>query len=167
MSRVLAAQHRGDDVQRLSEPIEAVGERPELETECVVLAFVPARADAENRPPTADHVEGCHRLGQDRRVAIRVAGNESGELNLLGDAGQCAEGRVALQHRFVGLADAGQLVEVVHQQERVESGGFGLAGLGDHPRKDLRRSAGIGEVGDLVAHPNRHQFDATGRRKQR
>ena len=48
---VLAAQHRRDDVQRLGEPVEAIGERAELQTEGVVLELVPARADAENRAP--------------------------------------------------------------------------------------------------------------------
>ena len=45
--RALVAQHREDDLQRLLELLEPVGERAELEAERVVLELEPAGADAE------------------------------------------------------------------------------------------------------------------------
>jgi hypothetical protein len=48
----LAAQHRQDDLQRLLELLEPLGERAERDAVGVVLELEPARADAElARPP--------------------------------------------------------------------------------------------------------------------
>ena len=49
-SRPLALDHRQDDLQRLVEPIEPVGEGAELEAELIVFELEPAGADAQNRP---------------------------------------------------------------------------------------------------------------------
>ena len=48
--RPLTLEHRQDDLQRLVEPLEPVGEGAELETELVVLELEPAGADAEHAP---------------------------------------------------------------------------------------------------------------------
>jgi hypothetical protein len=49
--------HRQDDLQRLVEPVEPVGEGAELEAQLVVLELEPAGADAEDRAPPADDIE--------------------------------------------------------------------------------------------------------------
>ena len=79
--RPLAREHRQDDLQRLAELVEAVGEGAEVVAERVVLELEPAGADAEDRAALADHVERGDRLGQQRRVAVGVAGDQGAELH--------------------------------------------------------------------------------------
>ena len=78
----LAAQHRDDDLQRLLQLLEAVGERAELDAERLVLELEPAGADAELGPPAGDDVERGDGLGQHGRVAVRVAGDEGAEADV-------------------------------------------------------------------------------------
>ena len=52
----------------------------------------------------------------------------------------------------MGLADAGQLVEMVHQQNAIEVVVFGGLGLGNNGVKDAFGShIGVGEVRNLIA----------------
>ena len=73
-----------DDLQRLLELLEPVGERLELEAERVVLELEPAGADAELRAPAGHDVERGDDLREQRRVAVRVAGDERAEADVLG-----------------------------------------------------------------------------------
>ena len=124
--RPLVAQHREDDLQRLLELLEPVGERAELEAERVVLELEPAGADAELRPPAGHDVERGDDLGQQRRVAVRVAGDERAEPHVRSSR---APARRASCSTRACSASGGpsmrQLVEVVHQQDGVEAGPVG------------------------------------------
>src|SRR5262249_16647657 len=69
-----------------------------------------------------------------------------------GLTGERAERRVALEHEVVGRAEHRQLVEVVHQEDRVEAGAVGRRRLRrDHVEQALAWGVGIVEVRDLVA----------------
>jgi len=71
----LALDHRQDDLQRLFELVEPVGEGAELIAQLVVFEFEPAGTDAEDGPPLADHVEGGDHLRQQGGVAVGVTGS--------------------------------------------------------------------------------------------
>ncbi len=149
-------QHRGDDLQRLVEPFESVGERTELESELLVFEFEPAGSDTQDRPTAADDVERRHGLREHRRVPVGVAGDERGQLDRLGRRGDSGERRVRLEHRLVGLADAGELIEVVHHEHGIEPGRLGLARLGDDSRKQVPYRCRVTEIRNLVAQSNTH-----------
>jgi hypothetical protein len=156
-ARILAPQHRPDDLQRFLKPLETVRERAEFDTEAVVLPLVPARSDAQHRAPAGDDVQRGHGLRQDRRVPVGVTGDQRGQLHRTRRRGQRTERRVALQHRLVRRAEAGQLVEVVHQQDGVEAGPLGLLSLrGDQAEQLVDAGAGVGEVRNLIAQTDRH-----------
>ena len=115
----------------------------------------PAPMPSTARPPlTTSSVVTA--LASSVGLPVGVAGDEGGELDALGRGGQRAERGVGLEHRLVGRPDAGQLVEVVHHQHGVETGGLGLAGLRDHRREQLGDRAAVAEVRDLVADANTH-----------
>src|SRR5580693_615999 len=56
---------------------------------------------------------------------------------------------VRLEHRLVWFAQRRQLVEVVHHQDRVESGGLGLLRFRRHGREEFDDRGAVGEVGNL------------------
>ena len=91
----------------------------------VVLGLVPRGADAEDGAALGDDVERRDDLGEQRRVAVRHAGDERAELHALGARGECAEQGVRLEDRFVGPAERRQLPEVVHHPHRLEAARFG------------------------------------------
>lgn len=122
-------QHRHDDLQRLLELLEPLGEGVEVESQLPVLELEPSGADAQDGPPRADDVQGRDHLGEQGRIAIGVAGHQRRQLHPLGGRGQRPERRIRLEHGFVGLAQSGQLIEVVHQEHGVEAGGLGFRGL--------------------------------------
>ena len=130
-----AVGHRDDDLKRLLELLESLGERVEFEAELLVFELEPAGADAEDRPAAADHVQRRDGLGEQRRVAVGIAGDQRRQLDVLGRARQRPERGVRLEHRLVWFAQRWQLVEVVHHQDRVEACGLGLLGLRLHGRK--------------------------------
>ena len=116
-SRPLALEHGRDDLERLFELVESVGEGAEVIAECIVFELEPPRADTEDRAALAHHIEGGDRLGQKRRIAVGVAGDQRAQLDALGGGGQPAQRRVRLEHRLVRRAQRRQLVEVVHHEE--------------------------------------------------
>ena len=119
--RSLPGQHPLDDLQRLLQPLEAVGESAELEAEAVVLELEPAGTDAELGTPAGDMVEGGELLGQQSRVPVGVAGDQGRQAHTVGVLGQRRQQRVALEHLVLGRPEHGQLVEVVHHQHGVEA----------------------------------------------
>ena len=155
----LAGEHAEDDLQRLLEALEPIGERPELIPERIMFQLIPSRTDAELGPTTRHHVEGRDRLREQRRVAVGVAGDERRQTDLRGVLGECREQGVALDHRVVGLTEHRQLIEVVHHEDGVETGVLGFLRLRDHGGEQLVcGDAGVGEVRDLVtesSHPFR------------
>ena len=80
------------------------------------------------------------------------------ELHALGRGGQCAERRVRLEHRLVRGAEPGQLIEVVHHEDRVEAGGLGFLRLRDDGGEELRDAGAVREVGDLKSEFDGHGF---------
>ena len=79
---------------------------------------------------------------------------------MLGDRRQR---RVALEDLAVDVADAGQLVEVVHQEDAVEAAPFGRLGLGDDRVEDALVGDGwIREVRNLVAEPGHQEPPSVG-----
>ena len=124
-----------------------------------MLQLEPAGADAEDGAALADHVQRGDRLGEQRRVAVGVAGDQRAELNLLGRRGQGAQGGVGLEHRLVGRAETGQLVEVVHHEDGVVAGGLGFVCLRDDGGEEFLDPGAVGEVGDLKSESNRHAID--------
>ena len=69
-----------------------------------------------------------------------------------------AERGVGLEHRLVRGAEPGQLVEVVHHEDRVEAGGLGFLRLGDDGGEELGDAGAVGEVGDLKSEFDGHAF---------
>ena len=123
-----------------------------------MLELEPAGADAEDRAARAHHVERRDRLGQQRRVAVGVAGHQGSELHAFGRGGQRAEGGVRLEHRLVRGSETRQLIEVVHHEDGVEAGGLGLLGLRDDGGEELGDTGAVGEVGDLKSKFDGHDF---------
>ena len=97
-------------------------------------------------------------LGQQRRVAVGVAGDQRAQLHALGRRRQRAERGVGLQHRLVRGAEAGQLIEVVHHEDGVEAGGLGFLRLRDDGREEFGDAGAVGEVGDLESEFDGHAF---------
>ena len=102
-----AGEHPSNDLQSLLQFGEAFGEGAELEAEAVVLELEPAGADAELRPAARDVVERRHFLGQQGRVAVGVARDQSGEPDSLGVLGQRRQQGVALEHFVLGGPEHG------------------------------------------------------------
>lgn len=57
-----------------------------------------------------------------------------------------------------------KLVDVIHQQHRVEASGFGLLGLRDHGCVELGNRCAVGKIGDLQAEPQNNATTVSGRR---
>ena len=108
--------------------------------------------------PWLDDVQRGDRLGQQGRIAIRVAGDQGAELNALGRRGERAKGGVRLEHRLIGCAKAGQLIEVVHHEDRVEARRFGFLRLRDHRGKQLGDAGAVREIRYLKSEFYGHVF---------
>ena len=105
----------------------------------------PARAEAELEKAAAHVVEGRRRLGGERRMAERVAGDELGELDPPRDHGERGEQRKALEQRVVGRFHGAAHEEVVGRGDRVVPGRLGtlreLAHLGEGTPRQLDAEA--------------------------
>ncbi len=129
------AEHEPADLHGLRETLEALARRGELEPVSPVLLLVPGRADAEDRATRRDDVERRHDLREQRRIAIGDAGDERAETDVRRTRGEGPEQGVPLEHRVRRRAHHGDLVEVVHHPDRVESGALrGQSDLGDRAR---------------------------------
>ena len=121
--RLPIVEHRGDDPQALLERVETALERHAERRE---LGLVPAGAQAEDEPPTADLVERLGHLREQRRVPQRHRRDVGAEPDPRHGDGERREQR----HGFPGPAPRDRRVaepEVVGDPERVEADG--LAGL--------------------------------------
>jgi hypothetical protein len=108
-----------------------------------VLAFVPARAQAEDEAPRAHVVHGHGGLGSERGVAVRVRQDEMAELEALRPRGECGEHRERLVRAAAGVSEANEMVE---EPAGVEDGPL----VGELPRRDERRPVDVG-LGRLQA----------------
>lgn len=100
-------------------------------------------------------------FAKQRGIAVGVASHQRPQLDSLGRRRQCAQCGVGLEHRLVGGAERRQLVEVVHHENRVESGRFGFARLRYNRGEELFDASAVAEVGDLQSQPDGHAFTVT------
>jgi hypothetical protein len=94
------------DLDRLLQPLEALGDRREAEPEPLGLLHVPGRADAEARPALREHVKGRDLLGQQGGLAVDDAGDERVQPHPFGVRGKEGERRVRLEHLVLDGAAA-------------------------------------------------------------
>jgi hypothetical protein len=112
---VVLAPHLAHDLQRLFEAFEPLRQGRKGNSERGVLTFVPGGSETEDRTATRQHVQGGHDLRQQARVPVRHAGDQQLQLDGAGLPGEVAEGRVALQHGSMDVAQSGHLQVMVHQ----------------------------------------------------
>lgn len=67
-----------------------------------------------------------------------------------------AQRRVRLEHGLVWGADHGQLIEVIHHEDRVEARCLCVAHLFDNGGEEFGDTGAVGEVGNLISEPNGH-----------
>ncbi len=122
-----------DALERVLEVMEPRRDGAERVAVLEVVALEPARADAEDHATARDVVDGARHVGEEIRVAIRVAADERAELHALGHLRERGEQRPALEVRTVGIAV--QRVEVVPDVDAVDAEILGaqprLAQLGE------------------------------------
>ena len=121
-ARRLLREHRARDLQCLPEPLEALLQRREVEAVRAVLVLEPGRAERVDRAAARDHVERGRDLRVQRRVAVGDPADHQPELQPLGAYRQRGEDRVPLEHPVRLRPDAGDLVQMIHDEERVEAG---------------------------------------------
>ena len=155
----LALEHRVADLQGLLEHLEAVRERREREPEGPRLPLVPGRPDPEPRSSAREDIEGRRGLHPQAGRAVVDATDHQPEPRVRRVGRDVAEGRPALEHRVLDLADAADLEEVVHDPDRIEAEVVGLADDPGKRRPDGFRPAGPVERRDLEAdlHASRPQ----------
>ena len=100
----------------------------------------------EHRPAAREHVEGRHRLGQQARVAVRRAGHQRAQPDALGEGGEVAERRVALEHRLGRAAEVLHLEPVVHDGEHRDAALVGDPRGLRQPGDELVGPSGVAEV---------------------
>ena len=114
----------GSVVGELAQP---VGRGAELVAVLGVVALEPARADAEHEAAAAQVVDRARHVGEQVRVAVRVAGDERADVRVTRLDGHRREQRVGLEVRGVGVAV--ERVEVVPHPDAVD-----LERVGGAPR---------------------------------
>ena len=123
---LIASPHLAGDLQQLLQPLEALGERGERHAQPLVLLLIPGGADAEVRAPLREDIESGGGLDEDARMAIRDARHQRSQAQMIGAPGDEGQRAPALQHLVFWLANSGDLEEVIHHPEAVESGALGL-----------------------------------------
>src|SRR3954468_9732853 len=124
-----------DDGQVRLEVSQPARRGPELVAVLLVVAIEPARSDTEDEPPVADVVDGARHVGEQARVAVRVARDERAELRGRRLRRDRAEQRVRLEVRRVGVAVERE--EVVPHPDAVDEGVGGARRVAQ--RGDRRR----------------------------
>ena len=135
--------------------MQPLDRRAERVAVLVVVALEPARADAKDEPAVADVVDGAGHVGEQLRVAVRVARDQRAQLGVAGVGGQRGQQRVGLEVGRVGVAV--ERVEVVPDPDRVDPevvGGLGRGsevgdrgGLGVELHSDLGGGVRHGAAG--------------------
>src|SRR5438105_2741423 len=110
--RSILSEQRVHDLQRFAQPADAMVES--LDAVHLVLDLRPRGADPELETAAREVVDRDSELGQDDRVAIRVAGDQASDAHALGGLGHRRLERPALVNRAVGAAgpDGRKVVEV-------------------------------------------------------
>ena len=128
VARLGLREHPTRDVERVLEQHEAVAQRGELVAVREVLLLEPRRPDAEEHAPARDHVERGRDLGHERRVAIRHAADQEAQVEPRRARREPREGRGALEHELGAVADARDLMEVVHHGDAAVAGRLARGG---------------------------------------
>ena len=111
---VVVAPHLKTDLQRLFKSFESFGHGWERYAEASVLTLVPRGAETEFRSSRREHVECRDGLGEQSGVAVRDAAHEQANSESLRLCGHETQGRVALEHRFLGRPKRLHLEPVIH-----------------------------------------------------
>ena len=119
--RLLLREHRARDAERVLEQLEAHLQRREVEAVGAVLALEPGGAERVDRAAAGEDVQRRRDLRVEGRVAVGDAADHQAEVQPLGAPGERGEGGVPLEHPLGLLADAGDLVQVIHDEQRVEA----------------------------------------------
>src|SRR5918997_1531154 len=125
--------HAVDDLAGLLEGAHPYRDLGEAVAVGAPLVLVPAGAEAEEEPAVAHHVDRRGDLGEERRVAVAVAGDHLPDLDALGVAREPGADRPALEDGVLGRLGGG--VEVVVDPDGVV--GPGRLGHLGHPRHRL------------------------------
>jgi len=135
----LPGEHEGEDLERLAQPGRASGRRPRVEPEPVQLLLDRPPPEPQLEAAAAHDVDRRGHLGQHRRVAERVAGDEVTDP----DPGRARRDRGGERPTLVGVSvDRARRGEVVHEPHRVEPGPLG----GEDPLQDhVERHRDLGE----------------------
>ena len=129
-ARVQLGETVDDDRHVAIEIAQARGRGAELVAVLLVIALIPAAADAEDEAAVGDVVEGAGHVGEQVGVAVAVGGDEAADLDPLGDLGHGPEGGPVVEMGAVEIA--GEREEVIPVEEGVGAGGVdGLPGLPD------------------------------------
>jgi hypothetical protein len=100
-SIVIAVPHLFGDLECFLQPLEALLERRERDSEPLVLAVVPGRTYAEPGAPAGEDVQCGHLLDEYAGMPVGDTGDQRTKTDSLRLTSQVAEARVHLQH--VGL----------------------------------------------------------------
>src|SRR3712207_3932749 len=114
---VVLGPHAVDDLAGLAEHSHPLGDLGEAVAVGTPLVLVPAGAETEEEAAVAHRVHRRGDLGQERRVAVAVAGDHLPDLYPLGVAAEPRADRPALEDGVPG--GLGDGVEVVVDPERV------------------------------------------------
>src|SRR6478736_6521425 len=124
--RLLAVEHPAHDRKGLAEPAQPLREAaPELDPERLVLLLEPCRADAEDRPPTRDVVEGRRHLCGQGRLAEWVGPYHQPDPDVLGRLRPGSQRQPALERRAGGIALDG--IQMIPRPEGVVAEPVGAA----------------------------------------
>ena len=119
-----------DDRQVAVEVAQAAADGAELVAVLVVVALEPARADAEDEAAVADVVDRARHVGEQVRVAVRVAGDEGADLRALRRLRERGQHRPALE--VLAVRVAAQREEVIPRPQRLDAEPLGLEPGGAH-----------------------------------
>ena len=148
--RRLLPEHRPADLKRFFETAQPFTDRRELVTITAMFVLVPGGADTKDRASGGDDIEGSDHLRQERRVAIGHARHECAQPDFLRARREPGEHRVTLEHRLSGWSDARQLIEVIHDEDRIEAGPLGGGREHGHVvEQAVVRHTGESEIGNL------------------
>ena len=110
IGRLVLGEERLDEFDGLDQPAGASAGRVIRNSERVVLQLEPAGAQPEDQPPAADVIDRGRHFGDDRGVAIRIAGHQQADLEPLGLGGERGQQRPAFQTRTGRIGEDRQKV---------------------------------------------------------
>ncbi len=127
MGHALAGEEPLDETDCFLEAVETLAEtRPEIKPERLVLALVPAPADAEDEPSVREVVERRRQLRGQPGVAEGVRGDEQSEPRRRRERRDCRQARPALELGVAPVALVGE--QVVVEPDRIEPRALGREG---------------------------------------